>query len=546
MLVGLSVILGLIGFPIYFKNQHISYSFTDLVYSVIRLFLMDGDFTLINVNVVLNIARFLAPLSLATAVIQWLLKEFSNRIKLAQAKRLKSHIIVCGDAASNKLLVQNIKERGNHDYILLQKEASEEESLPVNTIGFDQVDASLIEKTAFYKSRYLIISFENDAESLSFANKLLDTLDFNKIVQDIDIILLFKNPQWAEVSNDLGMMESINNKVRANRHLNVRYLDYIDKSIRKHMLENTPDTVKPVTKSSDPALTTIVLGSGIIRERLMINLALNAHYLNHKKLIVYVEHNSKEALTDFLKEYQIDKMLDIRKTKPEEIFNKAEVAAVYICENNELKIMQYVKALQKSEHQFNTKRFIFIEHANNITSLLSGGQNKIIDISKEVGVFGNIIDESLDEMAKTIHNDYLAKLREANKLQPDKATHQEWNLLPDEIKDRNRMQADHIAIKIRSLGCQLVSLDSPKKAYEWKNDPRLEALSEAEHNRWNAYMYYKGWKFGEDKNEQRKTHPDMIPYNQLDNAIKQYDRNAILNIPELLRQAGFKIVACSS
>jgi len=546
LLVGLSVILGLIGFPIYFKNQHVSYSFTDLIYSVIRLFLMDGDFTLINVNVILNIARFLAPLSLATAVIQWLLKEFSNRIKLAQVKRLKNHIIVCGDSASNKLLAQNIKESSNHNYILLHKDASEEESLPVNTVGYDQVDAGLIEKIAFYKSRYLIISFENDAESLSFANKLLDILDFNKIVRDIDIILLFKNPQWAEVSNDLGMMESINSKVRANKHLNIRYLDYIDKSIRKHMLEDTPDTVKPVTKTSDPALKSILLGSGIIRERLMINLALNAHYLNHEKLIVYVENNSKEAFTHFLKEYQINEMLDIRETEPGEMYSKAEVAAVYICENDELKIMQYIKALQRSEHQGGTMRFIFIEHANNITSLLPGEQNKIIDISNEVGVFGNIIDESLDEMAKTIHNDYLTKLREANKLQPDKATHQEWNLLPDEIKDRNRMQADHIGIKIRSLGCQLVPLDSPKKAYDWKNDSRQEALSEAEHNRWNAYMYYKGWKFGKDKNEQRKTHPDMIPYNQLDDAIKQYDRNAILNIPDLLRQAGFKIVAHSS
>ncbi len=99
LLVGLSVILGLIGFSIYFKNQNVSYSFTDLVYSVIRQFLMDSDFTLINVNVILNTARFLAPLSLATAVIQWLLKEFSNRIKLAQVKRLKNHIIVCGNAA---------------------------------------------------------------------------------------------------------------------------------------------------------------------------------------------------------------------------------------------------------------------------------------------------------------------------------------------------------------------------------------------------------------------------------------------------------------
>lgn len=542
LLVSLSSIIGFIGFYIYFKNQDISYNFSDLVYAVVKLFIIDSDYSLTHINIFLNVARFMAPLSLATAIIQGVLNLFSSRFNIEKVKRYNDHIIICGDAESNKLLISDIINDKKGDFIVVKNENTIDANPIKNTIEYQNINNDLLTNIAFYRSRYLIVSFNNDAESLNFAASFLDNINTDQIQKEIDIIILFKNPVWSELSNDMGILRNINEKVRNSRYLNLRYLNYIDKAIRKNMLVCAPDIIRPITGIMDPPIEVGVIGYNTILQRLVINLALNSHYINNQKLKIYVTHNSSEEFAIFIKEYQLNKILEIIEIEIEELSNETNITAIYICENDELKLMQYMKVLRKSDNLSNVKRFVFIEQSNNITSLLPAEQNRIVDISKEVGIFDNVIDESLDDLAKTIHNDYITKLKETNKLQEDKETHQIWSLLPDEIKDRNRMQADHIDLKLRSLGCEKVNIDSPKEIYDWNNDPRIEALSKAEHNRWMAYMYYKGWKLGDVKDEQKKIHPDLIPYEELEDYIKQYDRNAIKHIPYLLKISGYKAV----
>ena len=63
-----------------------------------------------------------------------------------------------------------------------------------------------------------------------------------------------------------------------------------------------------------------------------------------------------------------------------------------------------------------------------------------------------------------------------------------------------------------------------------------------EHARWCADRYLGGWRFGETADKPRKISPDLVPYDQLADEDKQYDREAVLQIPELVRLAGQRIV----
>ena len=540
-LVGLSVILGALGYIIYFHNYDISYDFTDLIYAVIKLFLVDSNFDLFHVNILLNIARFLAPFSLATAIIIGIMKLLSKTWNMEKVKHYNNHIIICGDAGSNQSLALDIQNKGDRKHIILRKENSNTESQWPMEVNYRNIDQDLIEQTAIYQASYIFISFENDAETLVFTKKLLDIIDFNSIEKELDIILMFRNPEWAEVSNDLGIMESINTLARANKNLNIRYLNYIDKSIRKQMLKYSPDNIKAITQKNDPQLCIGLIGDNTISKRLIINLALNAHYINHRPLKIYLSQQSSPDFDSFLKHYQILNILEIELRSIEELAQShIDITAFYICQDDELELAKSSLILNKSPYQNRIRRFVFTESLRNLTALLPDTQNTIIDISKEIGVWNNIIDESLDDLAKTIHSDYIESL--GDKRIADKPTHQDWDFLPDEIKDRNRMQADHMGVKIRSLGCVDVAKDSPIPAYDWNNDARLEDLSKAEHLRWNAYMYYKGWKVGPTKDERMKIHTDLVAYENLDEPTKDYDRNAIKNIPNLLDQLKRKVV----
>jgi hypothetical protein len=58
-----------------------------------------------------------------------------------------------------------------------------------------------------------------------------------------------------------------------------------------------------------------------------------------------------------------------------------------------------------------------------------------------------------------------------------------------------------------------------------------ELLSEAEHNGWMVDRMLNGWKYGRKRNDADKIHDDLIPYSQLSEEIKNYDRWTIVGKP---------------
>ena len=125
-------------------------------------------------------------------------------------------------------------------------------------------------------------------------------------------------------------------------------------------------------------------------------------------------------------------------------------------------------------------------------------------------------------------------------------THQEWENLSDEVKDRNRYPADHMLTKARAMNCELCDISSGKKSFDIKSFSYLEDLSEAEHRRWCAYMYFKGWRQGAKRDNDLKIHPDLIPYEQLDESSKQKDRDNILQLQKLYALRNIKLVEIES
>ena len=49
-----------------------------------------------------------------------------------------------------------------------------------------------------------------------------------------------------------------------------------------------------------------------------------------------------------------------------------------------------------------------------------------------------------------------------------------------------------------------------------------------------------GWKFGK-LDTQLRTHPDMIPYEQLSDTVKDYIRVSVRNIPFYLKEIGYEL-----
>ena len=70
----------------------------------------------------------------------------------------------------------------------------------------------------------------------------------------------------------------------------------------------------------------------------------------------------------------------------------------------------------------------------------------------------------------------------------------------------------------------------------------LEFMAELEHEAWMQERLSRGWKLGE-RNAAQKTSPYLVPYDQLSEEIKDYDRDAIRNIPALAARVGMAVYA---
>ena len=49
------------------------------------------------------------------------------------------------------------------------------------------------------------------------------------------------------------------------------------------------------------------------------------------------------------------------------------------------------------------------------------------------------------------------------------------------------------------------------------------------------------WTYGEQRNDELKTHPCLIPYEELPESEKEYDRNTAIGTLKLIMKLGFKI-----
>lgn len=78
-----------------------------------------------------------------------------------------------------------------------------------------------------------------------------------------------------------------------------------------------------------------------------------------------------------------------------------------------------------------------------------------------------------------------------------------------------------------------------------KIEPELmelrEAIAENAHEVWAKTRKDQGWSYGTERDDTKKLHPDMIPYNLLPESEKEYDRQMAINTIKLVKKLGWEL-----
>jgi len=68
-----------------------------------------------------------------------------------------------------------------------------------------------------------------------------------------------------------------------------------------------------------------------------------------------------------------------------------------------------------------------------------------------------------------------------------------------------------------------------------------ELLAKNTHDIWAKQRFAEGWRYGAERNDKRKEHPCLVPYEELPESEKEYDRKTAMETLKAINILGFKI-----
>ena len=71
-----------------------------------------------------------------------------------------------------------------------------------------------------------------------------------------------------------------------------------------------------------------------------------------------------------------------------------------------------------------------------------------------------------------------------------------------------------------------------------------ERLAENTHDVWARRRLADGWTFGPKREDTKKKHPCLVPYGQLPEGEKEYDRDTAMETIKAILALGYKIKKC--
>ncbi len=164
--------------------------------------------------------------------------------------------------------------------------------------------------------------------------------------------------------------------------------------------------------------------------------------------------------------------------------------------------------------------------------------------------FINIVNRDLEfktkaeDLAPYVHEYWRHLGRKEGWLRPE--LDKDYQDLTENYKEDNRAAAVRIPQVLDLVGLYIVPESFPEAEPEEEInaiiEQNLELLAEVEHNGWVEQKLKNGWRLGE-RNDDKKTHNCLIPYEKMSKKDQDKDRNSVLKYPEILKIAKYKIVS---
>lgn len=529
-------------------------SFIDSIYLSLQLFVFQSGDTGGYVNMYLQISRFLAPFVVAYATIKSVYQLFQKDFGLLF---IRDHIVICGLSSESLKLLRDLLAK-KMKVVLIENSSEKHSLLNLRTEGVILIneypsDITALKKAKVKKAKAIFAMNEKDELNVGIVVNIYKMFGMKKTDKRVLCYVHIYEPIFESIFKSHKIFKEPNDM------LDARVVNIYRRG--SEILINEVPIVDEDFLKNDSQLHIMIMGLGRTGKSILIQTALFHHYSKDQKLkVTIIDRNAANEITQFRNEYpSISTLLEIN-------YNEIEIGslnednffgslgnenykAIYCCAGDDIMRISVIKKL--SSNLLSTKLFVCFQRNSDLTQLMEEGEIfkegkgiQIFNLIDKTCTYDQLINEEVEKLAKVIHENYCKAEKSKGVTEDQNSSIRKWDEITEEMKESNRNQAFHIKLKIEAFGYSLAPLESKKEGVDLSKDlVLLEKMAKAEHIRWVDEKLINGWEYApRPKNPTRKTHPDIIPYEELDEPGKEKDRDTIRLLPYLLELTGRKIV----
>lgn len=557
-----AIVLGLIGLNDYFTAAGTPRSYWDLCYFVLHLFVVESGEVSGSVPWQLTVARFLAPLVPAWAIVQATAIIFRKQFDLLRLRMARGHVVICGLGQRGMQFANDFRRQG-YRVVGIEMDGQNPAIHACRELGVlvligDAKDALLLHKARVHCAKYVLAVCDNDGANIEI------TIHTHLLVHAKRVVLCQMVKCFVHVL-DIRLCEAFRHHrvfADATDRFEAHIFNSYENSARRFLADHPLDRHQ-IQGDSPLEVRLAVIGFGWMGDSVVLQAARTAHYANGKWLrVLVIDLEAEKRKKDFFRRFPQFEQICVQEFIEGDINDQETLArvcdwvrfpntlaTVAVCLEEESLALSCALDLQAKLDDSHVPIFVRMSDDKGLATVLDARDGKPF-WSVSVNPFGMncssctmgvLVDEELDELAKAIHRSYVEEQQKIGTPATDPAM-QTWERLDHDLRESNRQQADHIAVKLRAIGCYSSSTIEGLMPVDELTDNEIEPLAKMEHARFKAERFLAGWTLTRGPRDvARRFSPYLVSWEELSENIKAYDRDFARRIPHFLDMIGQKV-----
>jgi hypothetical protein len=548
-------LLGTIGFARHAAATGEKSSLSDVLYLSLQLFVLQSGSVAPPVNWELDLARWLAPLATAYTAVSALMVIFAEKLRSFRLRFLKNHVVICGLGEKGHRLAQGFHDAGERVVVIEKDEGNSRleqcrTSTALKILLGSAPDAELLGRARAGRAKCVIAVCGEDGDNAEIA-RCVGQLARGRTGRPVLCLVHISNLELYYRCRERALSTGGDGAVR------LEFFNVYDAAARR-LLNEFPLAGPDGSAGAKPHIA--IVGCGAIAQALVSNAA--AAWAER-----FAETGERLPLTlvrpagaggghapcgPHTLSSQVCEVgvlaCEFEEGGLETVRLPDDVTTIYVCLEDDAETLSAGLSLRRLGPGRTLRTVLCVKEKTGLAMLL--GRDGRDGRPENMHVFG-ILDRTCDPdllpggihetLARLLHEDYVQAQVRMGKAPASSPSLVAWDELGEEFRESSRLEADYIAVKLEAVDCEIEPLTEwDAERFKFSGD-EIETMASMEHERYRSERFLARWRYGPARDDDARTNPNLAPWEELPENVREYSREAVRKLPAFLAKAALQV-----